>query len=77
MLVIAPAIISAASVSVRRVGYLGVFVDLPAPWIIGFVVAVMGLVACLATRQPVALAGIITFMEVDGLVPVVAANRSG
>jgi amino acid transporter len=49
LLVVVTAIISAATISVGSAGYLGVFVDLPAPWIISLVVVGMGLVACLAT----------------------------
>lgn len=74
LLVVVTAIISAATISVGSAGYLGVFVDLPAPWIISLVVAGMGLVACLATRQSVTLAGIMTLIEVGGLVMIIAAG---
>ena len=74
LLVVVTAIISAATISVGSAGYLGVFVDLPAPWIISIVVAGMGLVACLATRQSVTLAGIMTLIEVGGLVLIIAAG---
>ncbi len=74
LLVVVTAIISAATISVGSAGYLGVLVDLPAPWIISLVVGGMGLVACLATRQSVAFAGIMTLIEVGGLVLIIAAG---
>lgn len=74
LLVVVTAIISAATISVGSAGYLGVLVDLPAPWIISLVVGGMGLVACLATRQSVTFAGIMTLIEVGGLVLIIAAG---
>ncbi len=73
-LVVLTATISAATISVGSAGYLGVFVDLPARWIITLVVLSMGLVACLSTRQSVTLAGIMTLIELGGLVLIIIAG---
>ncbi len=74
LLVVLTATISAATISVGSAGYLGVFVDLPPSWIITLVVLSMGLVACLSTRQSVTLAGIMTLIELGGLVLIIAAG---
>ena len=76
LLVVLTATISAATISVGSAGYLGVFLDLPPQWIITLVVLSMGLVACLATRQSVTLAGIMTLVELGGLVLIIAAGFS-
>ena len=74
LLVVLTATISAATISVGSAGYLGVFVDLPPHWIITLVVLSMGLVACLSTRQSVTIAGIMTLVELGGLVLIIAAG---
>ncbi len=74
LLVVLTATISAATISVGSAGYLGVFVDLPARWIITLVVLSMGLVACLSTRQSVSLAGIMTLIELGGLLLIIFAG---
>ena len=74
LLVVLTATISAATISVGSAGYLGVFIDLPARWIIILVVLSMGLVACLSTRQSVTLAGIMTLIELGGLVLIIIAG---
>lgn len=74
LLVVMTAIISAATISVGSAGYLEVFIELPGPWIITLVVLAMGLVACLSTRQSVTLAGIMTLIEVGGLVLIIGAG---
>lgn len=74
LLVVLTATISAATISVGSAGYLGVFVDLPARWIITLVVLSMGLVACLSTRQSVTLAGIMTLIELGGLMLIIVAG---
>ncbi len=74
LLVVLTATISAATISVGSAGYLGVFIDLPARWIITLVVLSMGLVACLSTPQSVTVAGIMTFIELGGLVLIILAS---
>ena len=74
LLVVATATISAATISVGSAGYVAVFLPLPAPWIISGVVLAMGIVACLATVQSVTFAGIMTLIEVGGLVLIIIAG---
>ncbi|MFH1345715.1 MAG: amino acid permease, partial [Pseudomonadota bacterium] len=76
LLVVATAIISAATISVGSAGYVAVFLPLPAPWIISGVVLAMGVVACLATVQSVTFAGIMTLIEVGGLVLIIVVGLS-
>lgn len=71
LLVVLTATISAATISVGSAGYLGVFVDLPPRWIITLVVLAMGLVACLSTQQSITLVGIMTLLELGGLVLII------
>ena len=74
LLVVLTATISAATISVGSAGYLGVFVDLPARWIITLVVLAMGLVACLPLRQSITFAGIMTLVELGGLILIIIAG---
>lgn len=76
LLVVGTASISAATISAGSVGYIGVFVPLPAPMIILLVVVSMGLVASLATTQSIAFAGAMTLIEVAGLLLIIAAGAS-
>ena len=74
LLVVATATISAATISVGSAGYVAVFLSVPAPWIISAVVLAMGVVACLATVQSVTFAGVMTLIEVGGLVLIIVAG---
>jgi amino acid transporter len=74
LLVVTTAIISAATISVGSAGYVAVFLPVPAPWIISGVVLAMGVVACLATVQSVTFAGVMTLIEVGGLVLIIVAG---
>ena len=74
LLVVTTAMVSAATISVGSAGYVAVFLPLPAPWIISGVVLAMGVVACLATVQSVTFAGIMTLIEVGGLVLIIVAG---
>ncbi|POR50346.1 APC family permease [Bosea psychrotolerans] len=74
LLVVATATISAATISVGSAGYVAIFLDWPAPWIITGVVLAMGLIACLATVQSVTFAGIMTLIEVGGLLLIIVAG---
>lgn len=67
LLVVAAAIISAATITVGSAGYIGVFVPLPAPWIIAGVVLAMGAIACLSAVQSISFAGLMTVIEIGGL----------
>ena len=74
LLVVATATISAATISVGSAGYVAVFVPVAAPWIISGVVLAMGAVACLATVQSVTFAGIMTVIEIGGLMLIIVAG---
>jgi len=74
LLVVATATISATTISVGSAGYVAVFLPVAAPWIISGVVLAMGVVACLPTVQSVTFAGVMTVIEVGGLVLIVVAG---
>lgn len=67
VLVIAIAIVSAAAISVGSSGYIGVFVRLPETVIIAAVVLAMGSIAALRVSEAVSLAGLMTLIEIGGL----------
>jgi APA family basic amino acid/polyamine antiporter len=76
LLVVAAATVSAATISAGSAGYIAVFVPLPAGWIIAGVVLAMGAVGCLATVQSVTFAGLMTIIEVGGLVLIIMAGMT-
>lgn len=74
LLVVAAAIVSAAAISVGSAGYIGVILNVPAPWIIFSVIVTMGFVACLPTVHSVGFAGVLTLIEVGGLMLIVGTG---
>ncbi len=72
-LVIAMSLVSAATISVGAAGYIGVFLDLPGRVIIAGVVLAMGAIAARGIKELVTFAGIMTLIEVGGLLIVIAA----
>ena len=74
LLVIAVAIISAATVSRGAAGYISVFVDVPAALIVGVVVLLLGAVTAWGIKESVAFAGIMTLIEVSGLLLIVVTG---
>lgn len=74
LVVVATAVVSAATISAGSVSYIGVFVPLPAPLLILCVVTLMGAVASLATTQSIAFAGVMTLIEIAGLILIIAAG---
>jgi APA family basic amino acid/polyamine antiporter len=74
LVVVGTAAISAATVSVGAAGYVGVFVPIAAPARIALVVVGMGLIASLTTAQSVTLAGLMTLVEIGGLLVIVGAG---
>ncbi|CUT13489.1 Amino acid permease [Bradyrhizobium sp.] len=74
LLVVAAATISGATISVGSAGYIGVFLPLPGPVIIAGVVLAMGAVACLSAVQSISFAGLMTVVEIGGLILIVAAG---
>ena len=74
LVVVATAIVSAATISAGSVSYIGVFVPLPPALLIVGVVLLMGVIASLATTQSITFAGLMTLIEVGGLCLIIAAG---
>ncbi|MDX2205581.1 MAG: APC family permease [Hyphomicrobiaceae bacterium] len=74
VLVVAIAIISAAAITVGSVGYIAQFVSLPEPVLIALVVLAMGAVAAGGISQAVTAAGIMTLVEIGGLLLLIASG---
>lgn len=74
LLVVVTATISAATISVGSAGYVSVFLLIPGRWVIFGVVVSMGFIACLATAQSTAFAGVMTLIEVGGLLLIAVAG---
>ncbi|NJO32326.1 MAG: amino acid permease [Rhodospirillales bacterium] len=67
LLVVAIALVSAAAISIGSAGYLSVFFPLPAPILVAAVVIAMGAIAAWGIKQSVSFAGIMTLIEIGGL----------
>jgi basic amino acid/polyamine antiporter, APA family len=74
LLVIAIAIVSAAAISLGSTGYIGVFIALPRPVLVTAVVLAMGAIAAWGINEAVNFAGIMTLIEIGGLVLLVVAG---
>jgi basic amino acid/polyamine antiporter, APA family len=73
-LVIGIAVVSAAAISIGSAGYLSGFIGLPMPLLVVAVVLAMGSIAALGVRQSVTFAGVMTLIEIGGLLLLVAAG---
>jgi amino acid transporter len=71
VLVVLGGLISAATVSVAFVGYLGEFVVIPRVVAVVAVLLGLGVVAAWGVRESVTVAGLVTLLEIGGLVAVV------
>jgi APA family basic amino acid/polyamine antiporter len=74
LLVVAIAIVSAAAISIGSAGYLAVFLPLPKWVLVAAVVLTMGTVAVWGVKQSVTFAGVMTLIEIGGLLLLVAAG---
>jgi amino acid transporter len=74
LLVVAIAIVSAAAISIGSAGYLAVFLPLPKWVLVAAVVLTMGTVAIWGVKQAVTFAGVMTLIEIGGLLLLVAAG---
>jgi len=74
LLVVAIAIVSAAAISIGSAGYLSVFLPWPKPVLVSGVVLAMGTVAVWGVKQSVSLAGVMTVIEIGGLLVLIAAG---
>lgn len=73
-LAISMSIVSAATISAGAAGYIGVFIDLPARVIIVIVVLAMGAIAARGIIESIVFAGLMTLVEIGGLMIVIAAG---
>jgi amino acid transporter len=73
LLVIGIAVVSAAAISIGSAGYLSVFIGLPRPLLVAGVVIAMAATAAWGVRQSVTFAGIMTMIEIGGLLLLIAA----
>jgi amino acid transporter len=73
LLVIGVAVVSAAAISIGSAGYLSVFVGLPQPLLVAGVVISMAATAAWGVRQSVTFAGIMTVIEIGGLLLLIMA----
>jgi APA family basic amino acid/polyamine antiporter len=71
LLVVLAGLISAATVSVAFVGYLGEFVALPRAGVVVVVLLGLGALAAWGVKESVTAAGLLTLLEIGGLVAVV------
>lgn len=74
LLVVAVAVVSAAAISVGSAGYIGVFVALPELVLVAAVVSAMGAVAAWGIKESVIFAGVMTVIEVGGLLLLIVAG---
>lgn len=74
LFVVVTSAVSAATVSVGAAGYVGVFLSAPQPVLILAIVIGMGVIASLTTTQSVTLAGLMTAIEIGGLIAIVGAG---
>ena len=74
LIVVAIAIISAAAISVGSAGYIGAVLALPQNVIVAGVIVAMGSVAAWGIKESVTFAGVMTVIEIGGLVVIVVAG---
>jgi APA family basic amino acid/polyamine antiporter len=72
--VVAIAIVSAATNSVSSAGYLAVFIALPSHILIAIVVLAMGAIAAWGVKESVSFAGVMTVVEIGGLLLLICAG---
>lgn len=77
LLVVSAGTVSAATISLGSVGYIRQFLDLPGSMLLPIVVACMTLIAAWGVRESVTFAAIMTFIEIIGLLAVVAGGFIG
>jgi amino acid transporter len=74
LMVVGIAIISASAISVGAAGYMAVVVGLPTPLLIGCIAFAMGAIAAWGIKQSVVFAGLLTLIEIAGLVVIIASG---
>jgi basic amino acid/polyamine antiporter, APA family len=76
LLVVVTAVISAAAVSRGSAGYINVFIDLPIDIIVVAVVLLMGIITAWGILESVTLAGVMTLIEIAGLLMIAVAGAT-
>ena len=76
LLVVGIAIISAAAISVGSAGYVTVFLALPQPILVTGVVLAMGAIAAWGIKESVTFAGVMTLIEVAGLLLLIVVGMA-
>lgn len=74
LLVVGIAVVSSAAISIGSAGYLSVFVPLPLPVLVIAVVLAMGGIAACGVKQSITFAGIMTLIEIGGLLLLIIAG---
>lgn len=74
LMVVGIAVISASAISVGAAGYMAVVVGLPTPVLIGCTVFAMGAIAAWGIKQSVIFAGLLTLIEIAGLLVIIAGG---
>ena len=77
LLVVSAGTVSAAAISLGSIGYIRQFIDLPGPILVPIVVACMTLIAAWGVRESVTFAAVMTFIEIVGLLAVIAGGFFG
>ena len=76
LLVVAIAIVAAAAISLGSAGYIGVFLALPEPVLVTGVVVAMGAIAAWGINASVSFAGVMTVIEIGGLVMLILVGMA-
>lgn len=76
LLVVAVAVVSAAAISVGSAGYIGIFIAWPETLLIALVVLAMGAIAGWGIKESVNFAGVMTLIEVGGLLLLILAGTA-
>jgi APA family basic amino acid/polyamine antiporter len=74
LLVVFTSIIAASAITAGSAGYIGILLPVSASWIIIGVVLAMGAISCLATAHSIAFAGMMTLVEIGGLLLIIGAG---
>lgn len=72
--VLVEAMIAAAAIAVGAAGYVGELIALPGPVLISAIVVLMAVLACWGVRESVTIAGIMTLVEVAGLLVIIGSG---
>jgi basic amino acid/polyamine antiporter, APA family len=74
LLIVFSATIAGAAISLGCAGYVGELIDLPRPVIVSVIVLLMGALAARGVKESVMFAGVLTVIEVLGLLAIIIAG---